>query len=142
MTLVVCREGELQLLDKMLKDALSTDEDYILRLFQNNYSPDEDDATTSFTVANFTGYALRTLTRALWNAAAVSTSKAESSYNTSPESWTCGATGNTVYGYWVEGNNGPNDVLWSERFATARVLADGDVLNITPKFTLQSENEG
>lgn len=139
MTLVVNKQGELELLDKMLKDALSTDENYILMLFKNNYTPDETDVSASFTEGTFTGYAARTLTRVLWNAAQVSTSKAESSYSSAPESWTCGASGNTVYGYWVEGHTSSN-VLWSERFATSRVLADGDVLNITPKFTLQSEN--
>jgi hypothetical protein len=35
MPLVVPNAGELELLDKMLKDALSSDEDYILKLFQN-----------------------------------------------------------------------------------------------------------
>jgi len=139
MTLVVNADGELQLLDKMLKDALSTDEDYMLKLFKNNYTPDEATIVASFSVATFTGYATRTLSRAGWNTAAVSTSKAESSYGSAPESWTCGASGNTVYGYWVEGQTS-TEVLWSERFATSRVLADGDVLNITPKFTLQSEN--
>tara|TARA_Y100000034_G_scaffold120366_1_gene163198 strand:+ start:138 stop:554 length:417 start_codon:yes stop_codon:yes gene_type:complete len=138
MALLVCRQGELQLLDKMLKDALSTDEDYILMLFSNNYTPDEDDDDTSFTEATFTDYAARTLTRATWNAAQVNATKAESSYGTAPESWTCGATGNTIYGYWMEGATSA-DVLWAEKFATARVLADGDVLNITPKFTLSSE---
>lgn len=138
MALVVCRQGELQLLDKMLKDALSTDENYILMLFQNNYTPDQDDASGSFTEATFTDYAARTLTRATWNTAQVNGTKAESSYGTTPESWTCGATGNTIYGYWMEGATS-GDVLWAERFATSRVLADGDVLNITPKFTLSSE---
>ncbi len=138
MVLMVPRQGELELLDKMLKDALSTDEDYILKLFKNNYTPDQDDDNSSFTEANFTAYAARTLTRALWNAAQVNSTKAESSYGTAPESWTCGVTGNTIYGYWVEGVV-DNDVLWSEKFATARVLADGDVLNITPKFTLSHD---
>lgn len=138
MALMVPSVGELQLLDKMLGDALSTDEDYILKLFQNNYTPDATDVTGSFTEASFTNYAARTLTRALWNAAAVNGTKAEASYGTAPSSWTAGVTGNTIYGYWVEGA-GSSDVLWSERFATSRVLADGDVLNITPKFTLSHD---
>ena len=138
MALLVCRQGELQLLDKMLKDALSTDENYILMLFKNNYTPDQDDDDGSFTEADFTDYAARTLTRALWNASQVNSTKAESSYGTSPASWTCGATGNTIFGYWMEGATS-SDVLWAEKFATSRVLADGDVLNITPKFTLSSE---
>ena len=139
MGLVVPSEGELELLDKMLKDALSTDENYILKLYNNSYSPVEASTGSSFTEANFTNYAARTLTRALWNAAAVSTTKAESSYGTAPVSWTCGATPNTVYGYYVVGSS-TGKVLWAEKFATSRVLANQDVLNITPKFTLTSES--
>jgi len=139
MALVVSKQGELELLDKMLKDALSTDENYVLGLYKNDYTPDANDVKASFTEADFTGYAARTLTRSSWNAAVVSTTKAEASYGSSPESWTCGASGNTVYGYWVEGA-ASSDILWAERFATSRVLADGDVLNITAKFTLMSEN--
>lgn len=140
MALVVPRQGELQLLDKMLSDALSTGEDYVLMLFQNNYTPNADADDTSFTEATFNGYAARTLIRTTWNAAQVNDTVAESSYGTTPQSWTCGTTGNTIYGYWVESTAGA-DILWAERFATQRVLADGDVLNITPKFTLTSENE-
>lgn len=142
MALVVPDLGELELLDKMLKDALSTDENYIMKLYQNNYTPVAGSGNPSgtFTEANFTNYTNRTLTRANWSAAATVSNKAESSYGTSPQSWTCGATGNTIYGYYVQQANAPSYVLWAELFSTARVLANGDILNITPKFTLASEN--
>lgn len=140
MPLVVPNLGELELLDKMLKDALSADESYILKLFQNNYTPDATSAPGSFTEASFTNYLAKTLTRTNWNAAVVNGSgKAEASYGTTPLSWTCGTTGNTVYGYWVEGATSAI-CLWAERFGTSRVLASGDVLNVTPKFTLSSES--
>lgn len=140
MALVVPNEGELELLDKMIKDALSSDEDYILKLFQNNYTPDADAASGSFTEASFTNYAAKTLARTTWNAAVTNGSgRGETSYGASPQAWTCGASGNTVYGYWVEGASSAK-VLWAERFGTSRVLASGDILNIQPKFTLHSEN--
>jgi len=138
MALVVPNAGELELLDKMLKDALSLNEDYILKLFQNDYTPDQTTANGSLTEANFTNYAAVTLTRAGWNSAVTVSNKAESSYGSAAQSWTCGTTGNTIYGYWVA--NPSNVVLWAERFAVSRVLANGDVLNLTPKFTLNSEN--
>jgi hypothetical protein len=122
----------------MLKDALSTNESYVLKLYKNNYTPDDSSAPGSFTEANFTNYLAKTLTRANWNAAVTVSGKAESSYGSGPLSWTCGATGNTVYGYYVIGATS-GTVLWAELFATARVLADQDVLNLTPKFTLNSE---
>lgn len=139
MPLVVPDQGELRLLDIMLKLALSTNEDQILKLYNNNYTPAAASAPGSFTAATFTNYVPKTLLRATWSNAATVSNKAESSYGTSPLSWTCGATGDTVYGYWVEGSTS-SKVLWAERFSTSRVLANGDILNITPKFTLASEN--
>ena len=140
MALKVPNVGELQLLDKMLKDALTTDEDYYLKLYQNDKTPADADTTSSYTVATFTGYATRTLTRSGWNSAVTNGSnKAETSYGSTPQSWTCGVTGNTIYGYYVEAETS-NALLWAERFATQRVLANGDVLNITPKFTLSTES--
>ncbi len=139
MALVVPDQGEIRLLDIMLKLALSTNENYILKLFKSDTTPAAATAPGSFTEADFTGYAARTLTRTNWNSAVTVSNKAESSYGTSPQSWTCGTTGNTVYGYWVQGSSSAK-VMWAERFSTSRVLANGDVLNITPKFTLASEN--
>ncbi len=131
--------GELALLDKMLKTALSVDESYILKLFQNNVTPDQTFIPASMTEASFTNYAAKTLTRATWNAAVTVSSKAQASYGAAAQSWTCGASGNTVYGYWIEGATS-GTCLWAERFSVSRVLANGDVLNLTPQFTLSSEN--
>lgn len=114
---------------KMLKTALSVDESYILKLFQNNVTPDQTFVTGSMTEANFTNYAAKTLTRATWNSSVTVSSKAQSSYGSAAQSWTCGASGNTVYGYSVEGATS-GAVLWAERFSVSRVLANGDVLNL------------
>lgn len=139
MPLVVPDVGELRLLDTMLKLALSTNENHILKLFKSDSTPSADSAPGSFTEADFTNYAARTLSRSTWNSAVTVSNKAEASYGAAPQSWTCGATGNTIYGYWVEGSTS-GACLWAERFSTSRVIASGDVLNITPKFTLSSEN--
>lgn len=137
--MLVPNEGELEALDKLLKDALSTNENSILRLFKNDYTPVNATTSTDFTEADFTNYVVKTLLRATWNAAVTNGSgKAESSYGSTPLAWTCGASGNTVYGYWVQGATS-NKVLWAERFGTSRTLAQDDVLNIQPKFTLSTE---
>ncbi len=111
MALVVVNEGELELLDKCLKDTLSTDENMILHLYKNNYTPVAATTSTDFTEADFTNYVNKTLARTTWNAAVTVSGKAESSYGSAPLSWTCGATGNTIYGYWVQGATS-NKVLW------------------------------
>jgi hypothetical protein len=139
MALVVPAQGELRLLDTMLKLALSTNENHILKLYKADYTPTSSTASGSFTEATFNGYAARTLTRANWQTTVLVSGKGQSSYGSSPQSWTCGTTGNTIYGYWVEGSTSAK-VLWAERFTTSRVLGTNDVLNLTPQFTLASEN--
>jgi len=117
----------------MLKDALSVDEDYTLKLFKTNVTPAESDTSASYTVADFTNYVNKTLTRSGWAGASTSTGTTSTTY--AQQSWTCGASGNTVYGYWVQGATS-GEVLWAEAFATARVLASGDTLNLTPRMEL------
>lgn len=138
MPLVTPNEGELELLDKMLKDALSVDENYLLKLYNNDYTPVQGSTGTNFTAATFTNYATKTLVRGSWGAATTVSNKASSTYATA-QVWTCGATGDTVYGYWVEGATS-GKVFFAERFASAKTLADTDTLTITPVFTLNSEN--
>ena len=139
MSLVVPAVGELALLNKLLSNVLSSDERYVLKLYRTAVTPAEAFTQGSFTEANFTSYAARTLSRAGWYAAAAVSLKGESSY-AGVQSWTCGTSGNTIYGYWVVGDTkNAGTVLWAELFSTARVIASGDILNITPKFTLMSE---
>jgi hypothetical protein len=144
MALKVPLAGQLQLLDKMLKDTLDSgspdgNENVILKLYRVDYTPDSTTVQSSMTEANFTGYAAKTLTRTGWNSAVTVNSKAESSYGSVAQNWTCGSTGNTVYGYWIQAATS-NTCLWAEKFSVARVLAEGDVLNLTPKFSLDSES--
>lgn len=143
MAIFLTDTGEVALLNKLLKTALSTNENYVLKLFTNNYTPSDGSVQGQFTEAVFTNYTSRTLTRAGWNAAGIVSNKASMSYGSTPRSWTCGATGNTVYGYWVTGDGtNAGTLLWVERFITNRVLANGDILNLTPQFTLNSETFG
>jgi len=136
MALVVPDLGEIELLTKLLINTADT-EDYILRLYKNNYTPIAATVIGSFTEADFTNYAEKTIARSDWAAPSTVSNKAESSVTT--QSWTCGATTNTIYGYYVVGATS-GVCLWAEKFATERVLADGDILNLTPKFNLSSAN--
>jgi len=139
MALHVPTEGELQLLDKMIRDHLSTDEKYILKLYKINHTPVAGDGTINYTEADFTDYQPVTLSRGTaWNAATTSGTLAEIQFGTQ-QSWTSGASGNTIFGYYVYGSTAL-DLLWAEKFGTPRVLANQDVLNLTPKFTLESES--
>ena len=55
-----------------------------------------------------------------------------SQYGTA-QSWTCGATGDTIYGYFIVGATS-GKLICAEAFATPRTLASGDTLSITPIF--------
>jgi hypothetical protein len=133
--LVISNAGEVDLLDKMLKDALLVDEDYILRLYRNDYTPLSTSTTSDFTEANFTNYTAKTLTRASWSAASTVSNRAETSY--SKQTWTCGTTGNTIYGYYLVGATS-GTLLWAEKFSLPRVLSNNETFGLTPKFILDS----
>lgn len=138
MALVTPDAGEIELLDKMLKDALSVDESYTLHLYRSDTTPINTTVAGDFTDATFTGYSNQVLTRSTWGPASTNVgNKAESIYG-SELAWTCGSTGDTVYGYWVEGTTS-GVCLWAERFDSPRTLSQNDVLKITPRFTLNSE---
>jgi hypothetical protein len=122
----------------MIHDALATDENYILQLYNSAITPTNSTTAGTFSghTATFTGYSASTLTRANWVTPTQVSTTAQTSYNTSI-SWTCGATGDTVYGYWVVGATS-GICLWAELFGTARTLANGDILNLTPVIALDS----
>lgn len=136
MGLIIPNEGELELLDKMLKVALLVDEDYLLKLYKNNYTPDANSTASSFTEADFTGYSAKTLIRANWNTSTTVSGKASTSYP--QQSWTCGVSTNNVYGYYVLGADS-GIVLWAERFTNTKTLEENDIINLTLRFTLRSE---
>ncbi len=141
MSLVTPNAGELELLTKMLKSALTVDEDYVLKLFSNDYTPVNSTVVGDFTESAFGGYASKTLTRAGWNAASTVTSKAQMDYGTT-QSWTCNTTvGGTIYGYFVLAATS-GTCLWAERFNVARTVSNGDILQLIPSVSLNSEVNG
>lgn len=125
-TLLVPDVGEAELLDDMLNAR-----DRTLKLYKNDITPAESDTAGTYTEADFTSYAAKTLTGASWNAA--STSGGTTSKTYAQQSWTCGASGNTIYGYFVVRSS---TLCWAERFASTRVLVNSDVLNLTPRMEL------
>lgn len=126
MALVVPDVGERELLDDMLNAR-----DRTLKLFKTDVTPAESDVAGSYTEADFTDYVAKTLTGASWDAAATNAGTTSKAY--AQQSWTCGATGNTIYGYFVVRTT---TLCWAEKFATARNLAENDVLNLTPRMEL------
>ena len=138
MSLCMPDAGGLEMLAKMIKTALATDDNYILKLYDSAITPTNSTTAGTFSghTATFTNYSHQTLTRAGWSSIVQSGTTAQTSYGTTL-TWTCGATGDTVYGYWVESAT-TGTCLWAELFGTARTLANGDVLNLVPSIQLDS----
>lgn len=138
MPLVFANSGELLAIQWMLK-ATSTPEDLTLKLYKNDYVPVATSSTSDFTEADFTSYSAKTLSRATWQSPSTVSSKASIAYDTAPQTWTCGATGNTIFGYYVVGATS-GTLIFAERFGSSRTLGNGDSLNVQPLLTLNSEN--
>jgi hypothetical protein len=148
MALMVPREGDVQLLADLLGGGAL--ENWQLGLFHSNITPAETDTAATYTAseANFTNYARKPLTRSVgastWNppvAQPPSGSPAWSSrgqvghsqYGSSPQTWSCGATGDTIYGYFIIGETS-GKLICAEAFSAPRTLYNGDTLSITPVF--------
>lgn len=147
MAWVIPNEGEVQLLTDLLGGGSL--ENWSLRLFKSNTTPAETDTAATYTVADFTGYTSKTLTRTLsgatWatpasgsptNSWSAEASVAESAYGASAQTWTnSGATPQTIYGYILVGATSTK-LIGAETFAASRTLNQNDVLNLTPRFGL------
>lgn len=124
----------------LLTNLLGSGNNWTLKLFKNDITPAEGDTAGTYTVADFTNYVDKTLTRTVsgstWATPTTTTGTTSSEYNSaSPQSWTCGATGNTIYGYYIV-DAIAGTLLIAERFAASRTLALNDTLNLTPKLEL------
>ena len=135
MALLVPDVGEVELLDKMLKDALSSDENYTLKLY-TAISPalGESSVAGDFTEATFGGYSSASKTRAGW--AGASTAGGTTSTTHAQSSWTKSDAGTqTILGYYVIGATS-TVLLWAETFAASRTLNQNDTLNVTLRMEL------
>jgi hypothetical protein len=148
MPFLVSREGDARLLTELLGGA--TPEDWQLGLFSSAISPAETDTAATYEAheAAFDGYARKVLTRSVsdstWNAPTLQAPTgsppwasrervAHSKYGSAPQSWTIGATGGVVHGYFIVGATSGNLIL-AEEFSAPRTLHPGDTLSITPVF--------
>jgi hypothetical protein len=146
MALLCPHEGNIKTLTDML--AGGSLENWQLGLFNSNITPAETDTAATYTAheTTFSGYSRVTLTRSItgttWQTPALAapsgsppwssrTQVAHSQYGTAPQSWTCGTTGDTVYGYFILGATS-GKLICAEAFATPRTLANGDTLSLTP----------
>jgi hypothetical protein len=136
MALVICDAGQIELLTIMLKASLTVDNAFTLHLFNNNVTPTSSSNAGTFTETSFSGYSSVTLTRGSWTTPTTVSSAAQTQYTNSALTWTCGGSGDVIYGAYVLDSSA--NLVWAELFTSPRTLANGDVLNYSPIFTLIS----
>jgi hypothetical protein len=107
-----------------------------LKLFVNNYAPDDTTVAANLTEMSTNGYAAKTLTTTSWVVTAGATGQpASAAYATQTWTFTNSGGANTVYGYFIIDST-TGLLLWVEAFAAAKVVANtGDQIIITPTIT-------
>lgn len=131
MLMVIPDEGKL----KWLYWALDTDgsdlEDFVLDLYQNNYTPDDASTASSFTVSSFGGYAQVSLLRSAFGAPAITSHVAYSGVST-PPAFSCTSGGSqTAYGWYLRGATS-DKVLAAAAFDVPRVMSPGATETLDP----------
>lgn len=126
MALVTPVQGEAILLQRFLSV------DTTLRLFTNNYTPDDSTTEASVTEMSGYGYSAIALSSASWSYQ-TATSPAEASYAQQTFTLTSGPV--DAYGYYVT-QDSDDKLLWAEKFTDGpySIPAAGGTVRVTPKF--------
>lgn len=129
--MVIPNEGKLLWLDQALSLNGAGGENFLLALYQNNYTPVDASTIGSFTQATFPGYADVPLTRASFGTSALVGNIAYSTYPSVP-TYTCsGGGGQIVYG-WVMYGASSNKVYAAGLLSASRNMVTGAVLTLNP----------
>lgn len=138
MAIVIADVAEVEWLKRALyADAGS--ENLTAKLFKNNVTPSESDTASTFTVANFTGYANVTLTSSqsggTWAVPTTSTGTTSSTYGTNATFTSSDASAQTVYGlFYIFASS--TVLALAEAFAAGKSIGNTDSLVLTPKIQL------
>lgn len=135
MALVLADVGADQILKAYFNNSWPANKNLMLRLYTNNYTPVDTSTLGNFTEMSGAGYSAISLTNGSWTIT-VGNDPSDAVY--AEQTFTFTGAGSTIYGYYLEDNNGSTGVLiWAELFATSFTPANnGDTIKITPKFQL------
>jgi hypothetical protein len=129
--------GADQILKAYFNNTWPASKDLKLHLYSNNFSGTDTSLTASFTEVTGGGYAAITLTSGSWTVTpANDPSDAVYAQQTFTFTGAIGGSG-TVYGYFVDDNQGGGALIFSEMLGTPFTPANnGDQVLITPKFQM------
>ena len=139
--IVAPNEGLADLLDYVLRTSISGFVDWSLMLWINDLFPSQTTVYSSLVPATFGGYSPVTLTRSSWTPAVINANKAESTYTTTPITWTATTGPQTVYGYAIVTTTSPV-IRFVERFMSPITVNVGGILALLPKITLTTGTSG
>ncbi len=129
--MVIPNGGKLLALDRWIDPAGTGGENWIIRLYSNNYTPVDGSTLGDFTEATFTGYAAVTLVAGTFPASSIVSNEAVTTYPTAPTFTCTGGGGQTVYGWYAEGAT-TGTVLAAQKFDASRALVSGASEKIDP----------
>lgn len=138
MPIVLPNEGLPTMLGWMLREDTSALPANTLILFSNDITPDQDTVYGDLTEAAFGGYSSVSIARGTWTAPVVDSDHGLTVYGSTPLTWICTSSPETIYGYAVVTPSSPI-ILWCERFASPIVLSTGGAIALVPRFTLTTE---
>lgn len=133
MAIVWFDQGETITLEALVNK--TAPQNLVLKLFKNDVTPAESDTEATYTEANFTGYAAKTLTGSSWSSAVAG---APSSIAFAQQTFTssAGSQNQSVYGYYlVQATSGK--AVGAERFSDGPyvITNNGDAIRVTPNLT-------
>lgn len=133
---VVPDEGKIEWLARALLGSGLNIDDYVFKLYQNNYTPVDGSTASDFTIATFTGYANVTVAHGTFPTPTITSHVAISAVT--PINFTCtGGSSQTCYGVVVIGSVS-GKVLLAALFDTPRVMTTGATETITPQVKLKT----
>lgn len=132
MALLVPNQGEVIALEATLNKTAPENLDLVL--YKSNTTPGETDTESTYTVADFTGYATIQLTAASWTISPGAPT--EAAYAQQTFASTASSQNQNVYGYYVKQRTS-GKLVWVERFTDGpyQIANNGDQIKVTPKFT-------
>ena len=132
MAAVLMNKAEERALAFLIGKAGYTVRTLILKLYQNDVTPAEDDVVGDYTVATFTGYADAALASGDWTITGTTPTLATCAQKTFTSS--AGSQNQTIYGYYVVTDT-DNELVFAERFSDAprTIVNNGDLSNLKPQ---------
>jgi len=128
--LIVTKEGSKEILSFIL------DNDFVLRLYVNDFFPDSDTIFKDFEEPSGSGYFPANIVAKKWDIFKNNSGFYEAEYPVQKFSF-AGPMG-SVYGYFLT-KFGTEKILWAKRFSEGPFIIKnaGDFIDIEPKFSLR-----